>query len=123
MTNKSELIRRASELDKVDADTLELRDKFYEAIHLIRDLRDALAGDGWQSMDNAPRDTPIHTYGYLLRYGDEDHKGSDIAHYEDYISSSTVYPLRRTDFNNDGDTYVRTHWHTLIAPPQLKQEE
>lgn len=77
---------------------------------------------GWQDISSAPKDVDIYTYGYLLRYGDENQKGGNEINYHDCIDSTTVYPLRRTDYNNQGDTYVRTHWRYPIAPPALNSE-
>jgi len=89
---------------------------------LIKTLADELREREWQDISSMPRDVEVDTCGTFLRKRDGGVE-IQIRHAGDYVSASTVYPLKKTyyDYNGVIGTYTRTHWK--LAPVLPKEKE
>ncbi len=75
----------------------------------------------WKTIDSAPRDEVIDTYGYWINKRTTYQKY--IRNCDDFISKHTVNPLTCTYFEHEGvtGTYTRTHWMPVPETPLLPQ--
>lgn len=74
----------------------------------------------WKAIDTMPRDVEIDTYGYW----ENKCNGNKvyIRNCGDFVSKTTVYPLKQTWFEYEGatGTYTRTHWMPLPESPKAE---